>query len=861
MKSLRAFASKLVDFSVTRTAKLLLLAFVILSFAFAVWLESIGSNLRSAAPSVRAPWTAIQQVDTVEKAKILLSKWTPGELERVRFGLYLDFLFPVAYAGLLIMLSAWSGRDAAQRYRRWAPLTVSLAAIACLLVVAAALLDWFENAHALKLVSQFQEGNPTQQTAGALAAFAKWKWLLLKVWLGIFAALFIVAWLQVLSILRVLCWLWLLRVPLVIGFLLALLPTLAEGMTRGAFDGHQAHRTLFLLGLVLGCLVFSIWRTTRLILCFGDERANVPDFLCLSPAAEDRLKKLALVGACLAILPAFAKVLELTIENERSWRAATASISGGMLGAVLLASVGMNYLEKFLRMMDIWMAANIQKLETPAETLGEKITDWLLTLLQKTSPRIWEGYFDFTPHGTFLRPEQLRASLFAVVSVAVFIFFALLPPLDVPAFLYVALLLTAACWVLASVSFFADRFRIPVLVPVFLWVTVWGLVTKNPVVFTAEPWPTNIVRAAPHDFLRPERAPTPVVVAVCGGGIHSGAWGTYVLTELDRYTGGQLSSNIVCVSGISGGSYGLMHFLSGYTNGSVPLSEHAAIRERSRKSSLAAVIHGLVCRDIPRAFVPFIESDDRGKVMEKAWAASFAGSAPPTNLLSTWAIDAKAGRRPALLFGTTSIESGRAVTFSTSQPWTNSDPVLSAMDLNVPVVTAARMSATFPFVSPVARPSFTNQTVTHLGDGGYYDNYGVLSLVQWLDDALAKNPRPTNLLVILIRYERNTNAPAGELAHGPVFQVTAPFTTLLNVRTAGQDSNAELLLDMLAEKWWDVSISRAYFEYNGPSALSWHLTRSDVQKIEGQAGQVTNTASRIHSQAEIVKTYLAGDGL
>src|SRR5690606_7920727 len=55
-------------------------------------------------------------------------------------------------------------------------------------------------------------------------------------------------------------------------------------------------------------------------------------------------------------------------------------------------------------------------------------------------------------------------------------------------------------------------------------------------------------------------------------------------------------------------------------------------------------------------------------------------------------------------------------------------------EVGLPLWTAARLSATFPYVTPAARPELSISGKTdavarrrsfHLIDGGYYDNYGV----------------------------------------------------------------------------------------------------------------------------------------
>ena len=52
--------------------------------------------------------------------------------------------------------------------------------------------------------------------------------------------------------------------------------------------------------------------------------------------------------------------------------------------------------------------------------------------------------------------------------------------------------------------------------------------------------------------------------------------------------------------------------------------------------------------------------------------------------------------------------------------------------LDFPAVTAARLSATFPFVTPTARPTQSDLGFYHVADGGYFDNFGALAAIQWI---------------------------------------------------------------------------------------------------------------------------------
>jgi hypothetical protein len=68
---------------------------------------------------------------------------------------------------------------------------------------------------------------------------------------------------------------------------------------------------------------------------------------------------------------------------------------------------------------------------------------------------------------------------------------------------------------------------------------------------------------------------------------------------------------------------------------------------------------------------------------------------------------------------------------------------------DISVLTATRLSAAFPYVAPAARADVDGPGV-HIVDGGYYDNYGTSSLVEWLDYKLSDGSGIQNVLIVLI---------------------------------------------------------------------------------------------------------------
>jgi len=205
--------------------------------------------------------------------------------------------------------------------------------------------------------------------------------------------------------------------------------------------------------------------------------------------------------------------------------------------------------------------------------------------------------------------------------------------------------------------------------------------------------------------------------------------------------------------------------------------------------------------------------------------------------MKDWREDTRHGRRPAVIFNATSSETGDRFLISstdTSSPGTQRFFTIFPTG-NMAVTTAARLSATFPYVSPLARPSAGSVKRTyHVGDGGYYDNSGLLSAVEWLRDAgTALEGKPVLLILI--------DAKPGEEKDGSSWswqkQLVGPIETLLHVRTSSQQLRGSIERDMahdyLASQKPPVKVMTVSFLFASkePPPLSWHLTEKQIKQI------------------------------
>jgi hypothetical protein len=410
-------------------------------------------------------------------------------------------------------------------------------------------------------------------------------------------------------------------------------------------------------------------------------------------------------------------------------------------------------------------------------------------------PWITSGYFRLDKNALEIEPGHIRA---AVCFVATTLLYLWLRTKRLAPLCYFLLLTTVIVSGLSGLSFFFDAFRIPLFVPVVLWLSVAALHLKadhfyrihnvaGDDVYLESTDPGSILARANENDARI------ILVAAAGGGIQASAWTARVLTGLEEICTeqqpGRFIRSLKLLSGVSGGSVGIMYFVAacklegflsrkGSRNGR-STSILQAVADVAKRSSLSEAIRGLAYTDFIRVVTPFFLTDvyrDRAEGLERAWVnnAKELNSSYSEILrratLRSWQKDVARGELPAVIFNATIIETGERLAFST----TASSPCLAKDGLttcaafqdfssiyagaDIAITTAVRLSSAYPFISPPARPlpatslpdgkplaagqrkagggenGFINM---HLADGGYYDNSGVAALVQWLHNGLS----------------------------------------------------------------------------------------------------------------------------
>jgi hypothetical protein len=423
-----------------------------------------------------------------------------------------------------------------------------------------------------------------------------------------------------------------------------------------------------------------------------------------------------------------------------------------------------------------------------------------------------------------------------------------------PALFFGMLSLQLIVLLLPGIAFLLDRHRIPILPTLVftmaLLYSVFGTdhfyeLNPNPAIerpFQPLPWEEVLSKRAFWQDSEGKR--TLVVVDASGGGIQASAWTTQVLTGLHEVYGEPFSRSIGLISAVSGGSVGTAFYLTHRADmsdefdspeGGTVLTPEAIdkIRTASRASGLEATCWGIAYPDTLRAVFPPLAwaGIDRGWSIEQSWRALMDRAGPPGSdygdlRLSRLGERLRGGTLPVPVFNATLVETGQRLLISPALSPTETARLPSGgieflkcfPDSHLCLSTAARLSATFPYVTPVARAQANASLPAalkpspiadlHVADGAYVDNEGAVTSVDWINRLVVHFSRPENLdsrpfdRILLIRIqafpkELSRTVQAANSFSGWRAAFLGPFDAMMHVRSASQTERGDLEINLL----------------------------------------------------------------
>ncbi|MDJ0531968.1 MAG: hypothetical protein QNJ70_05635 [Xenococcaceae cyanobacterium MO_207.B15] len=695
----------------------------------------------------------------------------------------------------------------------------------------------------------------------------------IPLWLAIVVVV-VIAWLLIPNIFWQ--YVFFLRIPLVMGILLLALPAIAEFFLPAMLKNLFVLRGIWQIAFtILGATVagMAVTFVTAIILDEAPVRFGVP-YLATIPPLWYYLLTIALA------LPTTLAVIDLSAEEipNKRWQ--------GLFLGVSLSGIFLFLFKLTRHYLSRDNASNPDLIK-----LLSGVNHFLVKVISLLANHSTAGYID--PVTGNLTTANFNALVFFVVLLAVYIvIFALYRPKSAPskqkkeaaALLYVMLLISIATMFLGSLTFFFDYSRVSVFL---FWLVIAGLMywlLNVDHFFLIEKVKEDTQQSQQlTDFktLIEQRLDKQTLVIVCarGGGIQAAGWTTQVLTGLQAkdLLGTSFPKAINLISSVSGGSVGSMYYLDRFSpEGFPPDDQLDLIFDGATADSLDAVGWGLAYPDLWRIIaLPILAPRllDRGTALETDWQGEMKA---PTTTLANWRQQIIQGKLPIPVFNSTLVEDGFRLLItpmnfgeSADKKFFDFNTLYPGYDINV--ATAARLSATFPYVSPICRDSLNIQKNYHVADGGYFDNSGFVTAVEWLIDLLKQNSQENKIKRVLLlqinpfpkdsstaQAEDNQEVEDNQEAEknrGLFMATLGPLLTIFKVRDSIFNARNCTEVELLQKKWEQVSqacqeqeIDIQYFpiffpsqedapefyneqgEYRPP--LSWKLTKKEKQAIQ-----------------------------
>jgi hypothetical protein len=368
-----------------------------------------------------------------------------------------------------------------------------------------------------------------------------------------------------------------------------------------------------------------------------------------------------------------------------------------------------------------------------------------------------------------------------------------------------------------------------------------------------------------------------VVLSGSGGGVRAAEFFARTMVELDDLTAGRFGDYVSAASTVSGASLGAAVWIKARRAAydEPPIREDLRfwptfqlINEFFARDYLSPVVGALLTRDALQQVLPFaLPGGDRAQVMEAAWEQGWTKAVDAVRphaaadfrqfgQVSTLAMagTAEHAAPPLVVFNSTEVHTGRRFLVANTKLAFDSFPdayiAIGSCSLHgivdMPLATAAHLSARFTFVSPAAtikgvldRPTWeagskqrpltasTEPPVPwgQVVDGGYFENYGATTAKELAQSIVASFARlksqglvPTSL---------NLRVIGLSLVNDPLDLGNVPLHQVHRVESEWPDPNH-------SEQFAKIQLSERRFEAVWPIANTY-----DLRELLGLLGVVT----------------------
>jgi hypothetical protein len=387
-----------------------------------------------------------------------------------------------------------------------------------------------------------------------------------------------------------------------------------------------------------------------------------------------------------------------------------------------------------------------------------------------------------------------------------------------------------------------------------------------------------------------DKKPKMIFICTSGGGQRAAVWTLRTLQYVDSSCSGDLMNHTSLITGASGGLIGAAYFRELHhrkLKGEKIDSYDKKYFDNMAKDVLNPIIFSMVVNDIFFRFQKFSDGKyeylkDRGYAFEQQINKNTENIM--NRRVKEYTDPEKKGTIPMLIISPTVINDGRKL-FISSQPisymsMSSSYEKLKASQKikgiefnrffkdqdaeNLHFVSALRMSATFPYITPnVDLPS---EPAIEIMDAGLSDNFGISNSMRFLHvfkDWIAEN---TDGVIFIIIRDSEKDIAIKKHTESSLFQkILTPIGSLYNNWDYFQDFNNDNLIEY-TETWFPGKYDVIEFQYipryeywqknrmeytelnnyeKNRATLSWHLTQREKESLHKTILESNNHAALI----------------
>ena len=622
---------------------------------------------------------------------------------------------------------------------------------------------------------------------------------------------------------------------------------LLQALVEGGHGGHRGRYLVVVFALASAAWAVTTWYSARLLLSFRFDgevislRAELPLTRSLAEWLPRVLGSLTYLVTAIALVDAFA--VHRGAPDARWVGGRLLLLAGAWLAMGVLFFLGVAARRRML-------VRALQKVPPTVLPAERKAMCEALSTVPVATRRF--GDLDRTSRIFIIAP--------AAALVALGIGFAASPVRLAPLFGTLSILILAlSVWMpLATViAYWSHRTGVPISLALLALLLVSSLWNDNHALRRAGPPAARSTFARhlrcwrdPAGSGNPLRGPV-ILVAAEGGGIRAAYYTAAVLARFqDLYP--DFSRHLFAISSVSGGSLGAATFASLIARGPAadrPGEHGKAVQRVLGRDFLAPTVAMLLFPDFLQRFLPVpFPVLDRARGMELSWERAFqrgaqsgAFAAPLSQL---WQTDASY-TVPSLLLNATWVERGKRFLISPTflgdgDLFGDAVDGLTSIQGDVPLSTAAHLSARFPYVSPLARIDGFG----HVADGGYFENSGAATLLEVVNALATESVIP---LAIVLRYrdgsesERSVSlAPGGSDSAATnrfLLELLGPPVALLKSREAHASFSVEALQRRLTVLGGQTRLVELRDD-GGVLPLGWTLSERARRAIDDQVAQL-----------------------